>query len=510
VKLVTAAEMRELDRRAIKEYGIPGIVLMENAARGVVSRMVHAWGGVSGRRYVVFCGKGNNGGDGLAIARHLHNMGAKVAVMLFAEEMKGDAGTNLGSARKMGLDMKTVSQNLRKERTIVAHADAVVDAIFGTGLASEVGGQYKKVIDMINACARRVVSVDIPSGVDSDKGRIMGAAVRADMTVTFGLPKRGLYLYPGAQMAGDVHVADIGIPRQALESAPVKAALLSHANVSGLLPARKQDSHKGTFGHLFILAGSAGKTGAAVLSAMAALRSGAGLVTLGVPESLNDVFEEKLTEAMTIPLPETDERTLSPKGLEAVLEALRGKTALVLGPGISTNSGTARLVSELLPEVEVPMLIDADGLNILSIDDTPLRKAKAPAVLTPHPGEMGRLLGVLAREVQADRPDAACDLAAEYGTPVVLKGARTLIAAPSGDFFINPTGNPGMATAGTGDVLSGVIGSFMAQGLEPWDAALLGVYVHGMAGDLAAGLKGQAGLIAGDIVESIPGSFMKL
>lgn len=510
MKLVTASEMRQLDRLAIEEYGIPGMVLMENAGRGLVSRMVHAWGPVAGRKYVVFCGKGNNGGDGLVIARHLYNMGAKVSVRLFSDEMKGDAGANLAVAGKMGLDIKGVSGSLRQERSAVAHADAVVDAIFGTGLASDVKKPYSRVIEMINACARRVVSVDMPSGVDSDKGRIMGVAVRADMTVTFGLPKRGLYLYPGAQMAGEVHVADIGIPRQALENAPVMAGLLTGKRVSGLVPRREQDSHKGTFGHLFVLAGSAGKTGAAVLAARAALRAGAGLVTVGVPESLNDVFEEKLTEAMTVPLPETRERTLAPEALGRVIEELEGKTALVAGPGISTSPGTAKLLSELLPRVDIPMLIDADGLNILAMDDEPLRKAKAPAVLTPHPGEMGRLLGILARDVQADRPSAACELAAAYRTPVVLKGARTLIAFPSGEFYINPTGNPGMATAGTGDVLSGVVGSFMAQGLSPEDATALGVYLHGMAGDLAAADKGHAGLIAGDIVDAIPGSFMSL
>ncbi len=510
MKLVTATEMRQLDRTAIEDYGIPGMVLMENAGRGLVSRMIHAWGPVAGRKYVVFCGKGNNGGDGLVIARHLHNMGAKVCVRLFSEDMKGDAGVNLKVARKMGLDIKVVSAGLRQERSAVAHADAVVDAIFGTGLTSEVKKPYSRVIEMINTCSRRVVSVDLPSGVDSDGGRIMGVAVRADMTVTFGLPKRGLYLYPGAQMAGDIHVADIGIPKEVLEAAPAPAGLLTAGSVSGLVPRREQDSHKGTFGHLFVLAGSAGKTGAAVLAAMAALRAGAGLVTVGVPESLNDVFEEKLTEVMTVPLPETEDRTLAPEALGRVLQELKGKTALVVGPGISTNPGTASLMSELLPKVNIPMLIDADGLNILAMDDEPLKRSKAPAVLTPHPGEMGRLLGMLAREVQADRPSAACELARIYMTPVVLKGARTLIAFPSGEFFINPTGNPGMATAGTGDVLSGLVGSFMAQGLSPRDAAVLGVYLHGTAGDIAAAEKGHAGLIAGDIVEAIPGSIKAL
>ena len=496
--------MRELDRLTIEGYGIPGVVLMENAGRGLVEEVVRAWGPVAGKKFVIFCGKGNNGGDGLVIARCLHNMGARVAVRLLSDDMKGDAGINLSAARNCGLDVRVVGEDLGPESSAVRHADVVVDALFGTGLSQEVGQPYMGVIEMINAHAVRVVSVDMPSGVDSDKGRIMGCAVRADMTVTFGLPKRGLYLYPGARMTGEVRVIDIGIPSSAVAVANIKACLLTRQGIIGILPERTADSHKGTYGHLLIIAGSVGKTGAAVLAAQAAMRSGVGLVTVGVPESLNDIFEEKLTEVMTVPLPETKERSLAPEALDMILKELEGKTALALGPGISTSTGTAKLVSELLPRVDVPMLIDADGLNILAFDDGPLKAVKAPAVLTPHPGEMGRLLGVLAREVQADRPDAALDLAGQYGMPVVLKGARTLIASPAGEFYINPTGNPGMATAGSGDVLTGIIGSFMAQGLSVLDAAKLGVYVHGMAGDLAAVEKGQVGLIAGDITEALP------
>ncbi|HLB25581.1 MAG TPA: NAD(P)H-hydrate dehydratase [Nitrospirota bacterium] len=510
MKLATAAEMRELDRAAVEDYGIPGIVLMENAGRGAVSEVVHAWGPVAGRKFVIFCGKGNNGGDGLVIARHLHNKGAKVAVRLFPDEMKGDAGTNLAIARKMDLDIKPAGHDLAAEASDIKHADVVVDAIFGTGLASDIGEPCRAVIKTINEYARKAVAVDVPSGVDSDKGRIMGAAVRADMTVTFGLPKRGLYLYPGALMAGDVRVVDIGIPAEAVGAAPIAAMLITKELVRGLLPGRPPDSHKGTFGHLFIIAGSAGKTGAAVLAAKAASRSGAGLVTVGVPESLNDIFEEKLTEEMTVPLPETKERTLSAAALDKILAHMEGKTALALGPGISTNPETARLVAELLPRVNIPMVIDADGLNILAMDETPVRETRAPAVLTPHPGEMGRLLGIPATEVQSDRPGAALALAKLLDRPVVLKGARTLVALPGGVFYINTTGNPGMACGGTGDVLTGMIGSFAAQGLSAADASLLGVYAHGLAGDIAAREKGYPGLVAGDLVEAVPAALMSL
>ncbi len=505
MKLATAAEMRELDRRTIEEFGIPGIVLMENAGRAVVSAIVHEWGAVEGKRCAIFCGKGNNGGDGLVIARRLHNMGASVSVRLFSGDMKGDAGTNLNAARRMGINIVSVSPDLSEEISEAAHADMVIDAIFGTGLSSDVGEPYAGVINMINSRARKVVAVDVPSGVNSDDGRVMGAAVHADMTVTFGLPKRGLYLYPGAQAAGRIKTAEIGIPESAIGEAAIGANLLTAARVRGLLPAREPNSHKGTYGHLLIIASSVGKTGAATLAAHAALRSGAGLVTLAVPESLNDIFEEKLTEEMTVPLPETDERSLSYAALDGLLKLLEGKTAVAIGPGISRNADTARLVRELLPKLNIPAVLDADALNILSEDETPLDSMRVPVILTPHPGEAGRLLGVPAVEVQMDRPGSAITLARAHRCTVVLKGARTLVASPDGSFYVNPTGNPGMATAGTGDVLTGVISSFLAQGgIQARDAALLGVYAHGLAGDKASGVKGYAGLIAGDLVEALP------
>ncbi|MHB8173508.1 MAG: NAD(P)H-hydrate dehydratase [Nitrospirota bacterium] len=504
MKLATSAEMRELDRRTIEEFGIPGIVLMENAGRAVVSAMVHKWGPVEGRRYLIFCGKGNNGGDGLVIARRLHNMGAEVSVRLFSDDMKGDAGINLNAARKIGISINPVSQDLHEETSEAAHAEAVIDAMFGTGLSTVIKDPYARVIKMINSTARKVVAVDVPSGVNSDDGRVLGTSVRAHLTVTFGLPKRGLYLFPGAQAAGVIKMAEIGIPEAAIDEAAIGANLLTSAHVRGLLPKREPDSHKGTYGHLLIIAGSAGKTGAAALAARAALRCGAGLVTLAVPESLNDIFEEKLTEEMTVPLPETNERSLSYKALDKLLALMEGKTAVAIGPGISRNADTARLVRELLPRLKVPTVLDADALNILSEDETPLDSMTVPVILTPHPGEAGRLLGVPAVEVQSDRPGAALALAKAHRCIVALKGARTLIAFQDGTFYVNPTGNPGMATAGTGDVLTGIISSFLAQGLQAAEAALLGVYAHGFAGDKAMEEKGCSGLIAGDIIEAMP------
>jgi ADP-dependent NAD(P)H-hydrate dehydratase / NAD(P)H-hydrate epimerase len=504
MKLATAAEMRELDRRTIEEFGIPGIVLMENAGRAVVSAIVHKWGPVEGKFYCIFCGKGNNGGDGLVIARRLHNMGAKVSVRLFSEDMKDDAATNLNAARKMGIQINTVTPGLAEETSEAAHAEVVIDAIFGTGLSQEIKEPYASVIKMINSKARKVVAVDIPSGVNSDNGRIMGTAVHAHLTVTFGLPKRGLYLFPGAQASGEVKTAEIGIPKSAVDESAINAHLLTARRVRGLMPERMPDSHKGTYGHLLIIAGSAGKTGAGVLAARAALRSGVGLVTVAVPESLNDIFEEKLTEEMTVPLPETSDRSISHNALDKLLELLEGKTAAAIGPGISRNKDTARLVRELLPKLKIPVVLDADALNILSEDEAPLDNMTAPVILTPHPAEAGRLLGFHTVQVQTDRPGAALELAKAHHCTVALKGARTLIASPDGKFYVNPTGNPGMATAGTGDVLTGIVSSFLAQGLDAGDAALLGVYAHGLAGDIASDEKGQAGLIAGDLIEALP------
>jgi NAD(P)H-hydrate epimerase len=395
------------------------------------------------------------------------------------------------------------------------HSALVADAIFGTGLSKNVTGKIAEIISFINSSDAPVISVDIPSGISSDTGQIMGEAVRADYTVTFGLPKRGHLLYPGADYTGRLFIEDIGFPEELLHSEKLKAELLEKGDVSLLIPERQQYSHKGDYGHVLIIAGSRGKTGAAFMCAKACLRVGAGLVTIGVPESLLNVFQSRVTEEMTLRLPDKGDGTLSSKALEKILEFLSEKAdVLAIGPGISVTGDTKKLVKELLLKSAVPAVIDADAINSLEGNKQILKKAKSPLILTPHAGEMAKLLrqssvkdAELIAKIEKDRINTAVSYAKETGTYLVLKGVPTVIAVPEGRVFINPTGNSGMASAGTGDVLTGILSGLLGQGLSPLEASILGVYMHGLAGDIAAKSKGEHSLIASDIVDAIPEAF---
>lgn len=529
MKVVTAGEMREIDRRTIEDIGIPGIVLMENAGRAVADAAGRVLGSltvsgsgcdgggaagdgdtagnVAGRRVCIFAGKGNNGGDGFVAARYLANRGARVKAFLLGkkEEVKGDAAVNLAALARMGLEVEELSQGeLHKARVAISISDIVIDAIFGTGFKGEISGLAALVIEAINDSSRPVISVDIPSGVDADTGGVAGRCVRASYTVTMGLPKVGLMLYPGALYAGNVVVADIGIPSAFASDERLRFNMSTSGYVRGLLPARHPDSHKGDFGRILVIAGSEGMIGAAALTCLSALRTGAGLVTLGIARSLHDLMEIKLTEVITRPLPETEARSLSIAAQGMIESTAKRADVLAIGPGLSTNSETAQLVRNLLVSLNMPAVVDADALNAIAQDISVLRAARAPLVLTPHGGEMARLLGVNVNEVKRDRLATACRAARQWGKVVVFKGARTIIADPSGAAYINPTGNPGMATAGSGDVLTGAIAGLIAQGLAPFEAAIAGVYIHGLAGDLALEDKGEAGLLAGDILERLP------
>jgi len=354
------------------------------------------------------------------------------------------------------------------------------------------------------------VAVDIPSGVCGSTGRILGVAVKAHKTVTFALPKVGLLLYPGAEYVGELITADIGMPSELIESVDAEAELLDASWIMGCFRPFPQDAHKGSFGRVFIIAGSVGMTGAAALSATAAVRGGAGLVTIGIPESLNDILEVKVTEAMTLPLPETPARSIGPAALDKALDFAKKCDAVVLGPGLSTHDGTKEFVKRFISECSVPMVLDADGINTIAECPEILENAKGPVVITPHPGEMARLLSASVPEIQADRIGAVKVAAKKFGCTAVLKGARTLIATSDGKLMINPTGNAGMATGGSGDVLSGMIGAFLARGMKPHEAAAAGVYIHGLAGDLAAEEKGQICLAASDIIDFLPGAINKM
>ncbi|NLI13254.1 NAD(P)H-hydrate dehydratase [Pelotomaculum propionicicum] len=514
MRVVTAGEMRALDKAAIEEYGISGLVLMENAGHQAVQLVRDVLGEVRGKVVTIFIGKGNNGGDGLVMARHLLNMGAEVKVlsMVNLEEISGDAAVNLDIWRKM--EQKVFSlhhgDGINIVKLVLMNTDLIVDAIYGTGFKGAIAEKVGRVIELLNGSGKPVLAVDIPSGLEADTGRVNGVCIRADYTVTFGLPKLGLMLEPGADFTGKLTVADISIPAVLVEKIAPPRFITTAELVREWLPSRPSLAHKGDFGRVLVVAGSRGMTGAACLTGESALRAGAGLVTVAVPETLHEIMEEKLTEVMTSPLPDTGKGSLSRGARQRILSLLENTDVLAIGPGLSQAGEVVTLVRELLPHVRIPCVLDADALNALAGSGDILRKVQAPVVITPHPGEMGRLLGVSPKEIQKDRIAAAVQASEKWGVTALLKGARTVIAAPDGAIFINPTGNPGMATAGSGDVLTGVVAALIAQGMETARAAAAGAYIHGLAGDLAAGEKGMMGLVAGDIMSALPAATREL
>lgn len=515
MKLLTSEEMRLLDSISIEKIGIPGIVLMENAGRSVADLINKRF--PPPVRVCIFCGPGNNGGDGLVVARHLFNRGYKVQVFLGCpkEKLKGDAGVNLKIASNMGIKISEItssSQLPSSELDTNENSTILVDAILGTGARGAPRGILREMVNLINKWKGVKIAIDLPTGVNADTGEVTGEAVKANYTVTFGYPKRGMYLYPGMNYSGEIIVADIGIPFNILEREKIhiSANLLSEKEFPPGIFYRLPSSHKGDFGHLFVLAGSPGMTGAATLACRAALKIGAGLVTLGVPRSLNPILEVKLTEAMTLPLPETEEGTLSFKAIEKIYKFAERYQALVIGPGLSRNPETKKLVKEILKNLDVPLVLDADGINSIAGELEFIRNYSGLAVLTPHPGELARLIGTSTSEIQKDRIRAAVNLAKQTGKITVLKGAKTVIAEPEENCWINTTGNAGMASGGTGDVLAGMIGGLLAQKKDALTATKLGVYLHGLAGDIAAQKYGQTSLTAQDIIEHLPSAIRSL
>ncbi|MGH7274254.1 MAG: NAD(P)H-hydrate dehydratase, partial [Nitrospiria bacterium] len=484
--------------------------------------MVRRYGPLAGKRVTVIAGKGNNGGDGLVVARHLHQRGIRVIVFLLCqkEEVQGDARVNLLIYEKIGGELRPLpspeaaAPDIEALRFALIQSEIIVDAIFGTGLTDirldQSGKIFLQVISLINGSAKRVVAVDIPSGISSDSGEILGTAVKADLTVTFGLPKRGHFLFPGASYRGKLKIVDIGIPAGLVRETPCPVNLLVPQEIKEGLPYRPIDAHKGKFGHALVIAGSVGKTGAAAMAALSAMRVGAGLVTLATPSSLNPIMEQKLTEAMTVPLPETTAQTLSLAAEKALLDLVHDKSVVIIGPGLSTHPETLELVRRLLNAFRLPTVLDADGINALIGHNDLLGQASAKIVITPHPGEMARLLGITSQKIQSDRLGISQSFARRNKLWLILKGAHTVLADPQGSLFINPTGNEGMATGGTGDVLAGILGGLISQGLDPLQASKVGIYLHGLAGDLAALQKGTMGMIAGDVLECIPSAIQKI
>jgi len=506
----TAAEMRALDARAIETLGIPGPRLMENAGRGAAALIAREWAPIRGKRVLVLCGKGNNGGDGFVVARHLKAKGAKVRVLLLGSraEVKGDAAHALAQWRGRVEEIRTEA-NAATVSTALDGTDIIVDALLGTGLATPARGLAAHVIGRLNESAARagcvVVALDLPSGLGADGGALPPHAVRAALTATFAGYKRSLLLYPAAEYAGRVVVVPIGIP-EAEVGRGIATFLIDDASVSGFFPKRKPDAHKGTYGHLLVVAGSIGKSGAAALAGRAALRSGVGLCTVATAVSQQPIVAGFTMEVMTEPLPETAAQSISFKAKDLVLELASQRDAVALGPGLSVDPESQALARALVAELDRPMVVDADALSALAGHLDLLDEAPAPRVLTPHPGEMARMLGTSIAGVEADRIETVREFCSRHHVHLVLKGARSVLGAPDGRVFINHTGNPGMATGGSGDVLTGMVGAFLARRFDPLAALQAGCVLHGLAGDLAAAGRGEEGLIASDIIEAIPGA----
>jgi hydroxyethylthiazole kinase-like uncharacterized protein yjeF len=509
VKLVGGREMAEIDRRTISERGIPGSELIERAARAVFEAVEAQWEGLDGIAVVVVCGKGNNGGDGFAIARLLREAGVATRVFLAAERaaVDGDAALHLQQFEETGGQVEVLvdEAGLGELSAALKQADLVVDALLGTGLRGAPRPTAGEIIKCIVQSRLPVVAVDLPSGLDADTGQVHGPCIRAVLTVTFGLPKCGHIFYPGRSHCGVLHLVDIGFPPEIIAESPVETYLLTAESMAPLIPRRSEDAHKGTCGTVVVVAGSAGMTGAAALTADTALMAGAGRVTLGAPVSLNDILEIKLTEVMTWPLPEIKKhRCLALRSMGEILALCEHSNCLALGPGLGRHPETAELVRRLVSRVEKCLVVDADGLNALAAATDILKERSMPLVLTPHIGEFVRLTGLDKQLILENPREQARRFAQEYGLTLVLKGAPTLVATADGRVLVNSTGNAGMATAGSGDVLTGLIAGLIAQGVEPVEAACLGVFLHGRAGDWVRDQQGEWGMKAGDISRAVP------
>jgi NAD(P)H-hydrate epimerase len=514
MRILTADQMREADRRTIEDVGIPSLVLMENAGRQVVAAMETFFQDLSDRRVAIVCGKGNNGGDGFVVARTLHQRGVDVSVFVVGHvaDIKGDARVNIEILGRLGITVIEIGDEGQWDLHFseISDRDLIVDALFGTGLKSALSGIYETVIADLNESGIPIVAIDVPSGMSADTPDLIGDCVDATVTVTLGAPKLPLILPPAEEKSGEVVIADIGIPPgiiDALEGPRVE--LLTREQIRTLISPRAADVHKGDFGRVVIVAGSRGKTGAAILAALGALKSGAGLVTIAAPRSVLPTIADYAPDYMTEALEETADGTVHFAAVQQVLSL--DADALVVGPGLGRGEGVSTFVRELLDQSETPLILDADALNAFSDDSAALIGPDGrDIIITPHPGEMSRLVGCTTADVQADRLGIARDFATSHKLYVVLKGYRTIVATPSGKSFVNPTGSPGMATGGTGDVLAGMLGAWMGQLLDAEAACRLGVYLHGAAGELADADLGEVSMTASDLAQHISDAVLEL
>jgi NAD(P)H-hydrate epimerase len=500
MKVATVEQMRELDRRAITQYGIPDHILMENAGEAVYYVILQDFG-VKDREFAVICGLGNNGGDGFVVARKIHSTGGRVRVLVLGDPQQyGDtARTHFEMLANSGAPISTKPPTEEVEEAI-EECDAVVDAIFGTGITREVEGQFREIIERINLSGKAVFSIDIPSGVDGNNGSVRGDAVRADVTVTFGLPKRGNLLYPGAELGGRLVLTHISFP----PTLQIDDSIMAAINEPPPLPPRPEHGHKGSYGDALFVAGAAGYIGAPAFAALSMLKAGGGYSRLAAPRSLIPAIAELAAEVVFAPQEETAGGSLASSAADELLELSRAVDFAVIGPGLSLAEDTQELVRELAPKIEKPLLIDGDGLTAISADPETVRRREGATVLTPHLGEMSRICG---RSIEGilDEPFAAVQsVASDLGAIVVLKGAHSLIGLPDGRVWINTSGNSGMASAGSGDVLTGAIAAMYGLGLPLEGAVRAGVFLHGLAGDLAARDKGPDGITASDILDNLP------
>lgn len=507
MKIATAQQMRAIDEQAIKQYGIPEIVLMENAGVSVAKSVDQVIGKIGGKKICIFAGKGNNGGDGFVAARHLSNQGAKVKVYIIGDMQKiqGAAKVNLEILQKMCIEVLPLlsERDWDKVKIALTLSDCLIDALIGTGFKNQLQTEMEKVINMMNDIGKPIIAIDLPSGVEANTGKVPVTAIKATLTVSLGLTKVGLILYPGAAHAGEILVADIGLPNVLLVDEHIKQNMINTNIVKRLLIKRMPDVHKGSCGKVLVIAGSTGLTGAAVLASNAAIRAGAGIVTLAIAQSLHDIVETKLTEVMTYPLPELKKGVLGESALPELLRLAPNYDVIEIGSGLGRDPETLQMVREFIRQADKQIIIDADAIHAYQGMGEKLREAKIMPILTPHLGEMANLLNLSISEIKDDLIGTARAAAEKFNAIIVLKSARTVVAYPDGNVYINIRGNAGMATAGTGDVLAGVISGLFAQGLLSYSAAITGVYLHAFAGDLVAG-SGMVGLISSDIVNVLP------
>ncbi len=500
MKVSTVEQMRNLDRGAIEKFKTPDTILMENAGEAVYF-VIHNEFGIKGKRFRIFCGIGNNGGDGFVVARKLHSNGGLVTVLLLgdSEKLTGCAKDNLGTISTLPIKIEALT-SVEQITTSLPYCDAIVDAIFGTGLTREVGGIYREVIELINESQKVVFSVDIPSGVNGDTGQIMGCAVKADYTITFGLPKLGNLLYPGFDLCGKLYVTHISFPPSLYNTDIIKV----ETNDPLTIPKRGEDTHKGSYGKALFIAGSSNYLGAPYFAALSFLKAGGGLSYLASPESITNFLANKGSEIVFVPQKETDKGSLSLKARDHLLEFSDRADMVVIGPGLSLNEETQELVRKLTPEIKKPLIIDGDGITAISKDINIIKKRKEMTILTPHFGEMSRITKMDIGEIQTNKVPLLFETCKELHAYIILKGAHTLIGYPDERIYINMSGNPGMATAGSGDVLVGTIAAMFGLGFSLEESIGMGVFIHGLAGDIAMRDIGEDGIIAGDIMNYLP------